>query len=684
MVSRLGLALLVCACAAHALLAQAPQQPTFRVQVDAIEIDASVTDARGNVVTDLAQDDFEILENGRAQTITSFGLVNIPRVSAQRPLFAANTIEPDVQSNNLGEGRLYVIALDQVAGAQILRTRRFVRRFIEQYFGPNDLGAVVFLGRADHSKAQGLTNNPRLLLQSVDAFTGGFAQEAAPTPSAAMPVLQGGGGAPSFGSTSIESTERNFRLREAMGSFRQVVEYMATVHGRRKALLLFSQGYSKEIYRAIDYRGGTLTLAEEDMHRAITTATRNNVVVYPIDPRGLAEDGGLAESDTGPSTDPAERLDASIGRLEARQSLVAIANATGGFALSNSNSFENAFDRIVQENSIYYVLGFSSTNDRRDGRFRKLDVRVKRPGLIVRGRTGYMAPMRNERPPDPPKPATNVSVAVSEALRSTVPVNGLPIKVFAAPFKGGDRNATVVMAVEVDASKLGLVEQDGIHAGMLEVSYFAIDMRNRITPGQTQTARLTLRAETYPQVIKTGMRMLFEKEFAPGRYQLRIAAGNGQSTAGSVVYDLDVPDFSKEPLVLSGVTIGSAATARIFSMNTKTAFASTLPGNVTATREFDPGDVIGLYVEAYENVKNATPHTVTFTAELRADGGTAVRKVSEDRSSTELQGKRGGYGFNAQLQLTDVAPGIYVIHVEARANTGDRPTVGKDIHIRVR
>jgi VWFA-related protein len=681
MVSRLGLALLVCACAAHALLAQAPQQPTFRVQVEAIEIDASVTDARGNVVTDLTRDDFEILENGRPQTITSFGLVNIPRVSPERPLFAANTIEPDVQSNNLAEGRLYVIALDQVAGEQILRTRRFVRRFIEQYFGPSDLGAVVFLGRADHSKAQGLTNSPRLLLQSVDSFTGGFGGEPL---SAAMPGGGGGatGGSPPF--TDPNNMDRNIRLRESMSSFRQVVEYMATVQGRRKALLLFSTGYPADIYRVIDYRGGTLDLAEEDMHRAITTATRNNVVVYPIDPRGLTEDGGLAESETGPSTDPNDRLQASLVRLEARQSLVAIANATGGFALSNSNSFENAFDRIVQENSSYYVLGFSSTNDRRDGRFRTLDVRVKRPGLIVRGRTGYIAPMRNERPPDPPRPAANVSVEVSEALRSTVPVNGLPMKVFAAPFKGGERNATVVMAVEVDASKLGLVEKDGIHAGTLEVSYFAIDMRNRITPGQTQTARLTLRPETYPQVITTGMRMLFEKELAPGRYQLRVAAGNGQNTAGSVVYDLDVPDFSKEPLALSGVTIGSAATARIFSMNTKTAFASTLPGNVTATREFENGDLIGLYVEAYENLRNATPHTVTFTAELRAEGGTAVRKVSEDRSSTELQGKRGGYGFNAQLPLNDVAPGLYVIHVEARANTGNRPAVSRDIQIRVR
>ena len=71
------------------------------------------------------------------------------------------------------------------------------------------------------------------------------------------------------------------------------------------------------------------------------------------------------------------------------------------------------------------------------------------------------------------------------------------------------------------------------------------------------------------------------------------------------------------------------------------------------------------------------------SAELRAEGCTVVRKVSEDRSSSELQGKRGGYGFAAQLPLNDVAPGIYVLHVEARVNAGNRPTVSKDIQIRV-
>jgi hypothetical protein len=151
-----------------------------------------------------------------------------------------------------------------------------------------------------------------------------------------------------------------------------------------------------------------------------------------------------------------------------------------------------------------------------------------------------------------------------------------------------------------------------------------------------------------------------------------------------VVYDIDVPDFTKEPLMMSGVAIGSTATSQITTVNAKTPFASTLPGNVTSTRVFDAGDRLGLYTEIYETLKGGAPHTVALTAQLRAEGGTVVRSVSDERSSTELQGTRGGYGFAAQLPLNDVAPGLYVIHVEAQVNAGNRPTVSRDVQIRVR
>src|SRR5215510_922653 len=176
MTRRIVVALVAVILASHALLGQTSPQPqaTFRVRVDAVEIDASVTDAAGNPVPNLTADDFEILEDKKPQTITSFTVVNIPAERLERPQFAGRAIEPDVQTNQQPEGRLYVFVLDDVAPDQALRTRRFLRRFIEQYFGANDVAAVSFLGLARAASAQSLTSNPRLLLESIDSFTGGF------------------------------------------------------------------------------------------------------------------------------------------------------------------------------------------------------------------------------------------------------------------------------------------------------------------------------------------------------------------------------------------------------------------------------------------------------------------------------------------------------------------------------
>ena len=147
---------LLIASATTALIGQTPQrsEPTFRVQVDAVEFDAFVTDAQGKPITDLAVEDFEVFEDGKPQTVTSFALVNIPIERSDRPLGAPAPIEPDVQTNDRDEGRVYVIALDEVSGEQALRTRRFLHRFFERYFAAHDVAAVVFLGRTNTANTQ--------------------------------------------------------------------------------------------------------------------------------------------------------------------------------------------------------------------------------------------------------------------------------------------------------------------------------------------------------------------------------------------------------------------------------------------------------------------------------------------------------------------------------------------------
>jgi hypothetical protein len=362
--------------------------------------------------------------------------------------------------------------------------------------------------------------------------------------------------------------------------------------------------------------------------------------------------------------------------------LRALADVTGGFALTNSNSFDQAFDRIVRENSSYYVLGYTSSNDRRDGRYRRLQVRVKRPGLQVRSRGGYLAPLGKERRTPEPKRTTPLEASVTTAVGSPVATPGIPLRVFAAPYKSAQGEATIALAFEIDGASLSLADRNGTMVGGVEVGYLASDAQNKIHPGEYHIANLSLPPNEYDKLRRGGLRVLSEMRLPRGRFQIRVAVGDRTGKSGSVVYDLDVPDFARGALTMSGVSLTSKALSGMKTMRPKEPLRGMLPGPITASREFDGGDTLTLFAEVYENASRA-PHKIDLLAELRAEDGRQFGRVTEQRSSTELQGKAGGYGFTPMLPL-DVAPGRYLIHVEARSSIGDRAMVSRDILIRVR
>jgi hypothetical protein len=185
--------------------------------------------------------------------------------------------------------------------------------------------------------------------------------------------------------------------------------------------------------------------------------------------------------------------------------------------------------------------------------------------------------------------------------------------------------------------------------------------------------------------VKTrGFRIVSQLDLPPGRYQLRVALANRSGKAGSVVYDLEVPDFSASPLTMSGVAITAASAAEVVTVKPKDPLADFLPAPPTSAREFARGDVLALFAEFYENQRNIPEHRLDFKAELRAEGGRIVREVADQRSSTELGGGAGGYGFAPRLPLDGIEPGLYVIHVEGQSRAGAQPVVSRDIQIRVR
>jgi VWFA-related protein len=673
MKSRAVATLLALAVSVHGLLGQ---QPTFRAQVDLVEIDAVVTDAQGNPVTGLTADDFEITENGTAQPIAAFSTVDIPIERAERPLFSPTAIEPDVQTNQGPEGRVYVIALDDIHPTLALRTRRFMRRFLEQHFGTNDVAAIAYLGQGA-GNSQDFTSNRRVLLNALDRFTGGFPGESAPA----------GATPPDGGTLSASQTagasEARFALRGRMKSFRDIAEFMARIPGRRKAMVLISTGATLvDMVGVVDYNGGTMDIELADAHVAMQAASRGNVAIYPIDPRGLSPDGGSGESEAGPTQEALQT--ASLNRLAETANLRMLAEVTGGFAFVNQNNFDQAFTRLVRENSAYYILGFYSTNERRDGRFRKVEVRVKRPGLEVRARSGYVAPTGRVPPPAPATPARALTPATSDAFAHPIAQRGVPLKVFAAPYKGADKNASVAIVISVDPSGLDLVEKDGVFAGELEIATGATSGKGKVISGEYHIARLALKPDTMGRAKHEGVTVLTELRLPPGRYQIRAAVGNRMNKAGSVVYDIEVPDFSKGPLVMSGVALTSKAASFALTVRPKDPLRDFLPGPATSIREFDATDTIALFAEVYENLRTRAAHTLDLKATLRADDGRVIRTVSEQRSSKELRGSAGGYGFAPELSLEGAVPGLYVIHLEAQANIGERPTVSRDVQIRIR
>lgn len=682
MTSRLVTAL-VCATLAAAgvsALAQAPQQPTFRAGVEIVEVQAVVTDAQGNPVDGLTQDDFEVIEGGKPQAIAAFSAVNIPIERLDRPLYSPTAIEPDVLSNQGDEGRIYLIAFDEMAPQYALRTQHLLRQFIERHVGANDRVAFGYFGTGAR-ESQEFTSNKRVMLEALRKFTGGIPGEAP----MAVPISnpETGQALPTNLSDSSIETEARFKLRGRMKAFRDMVEFLSTIPAQRKALLFLSTGIGDAVSAVIDYQGGVMPIELEDAHVAIRAAATGNVAIYPIDPRGLQADGNgeftSFEEAQSAATPAATRLaEISNARM--------LAETTGGFAFINQNTFDQAFTRLVRENSSYYVLGYYSTDDRRNGRFRRLQVRVKRPGLQVRARSGYLAPRgrpadaRDTRRSEKPSP---LSPSTATALANGVPSRGLPLQLFAAPFKGSDRDATVALVLTVDVAALELTEKDGVFNGRLEMTSAATDNRSRMIGGEYHTMTLNLKPDTMARARVTGLQVLGEVKLPPGRYQVRAALGNG-TKAGSVIYDLDVPDFSRQPLTMSGVALTSRLLANAPTLTPKNPLRDFLPAPPTTTREFSADDTIVLFTEVYDNLKTPAAHTVELTATLRADDGREIRSVSDERSSSELTGGTGGFGFRADLPLEGASPGLYVIHVEARANIGDRPVVSRDVTIRVK
>src|SRR5947208_4518946 len=578
------------------------QQPTFRVRVDYVEVDVVVTDRQGNLVRDLKKEDFQVLEDGKNQAINTFTFVDIPVERADRPLFQESPIEPDVKTNEKPfDGRVYVMVIDDLHTrfGRSVRVKAAAKQFIERRLGANDLMAIVHTAGGSDT-GQEFTSNKRLLIAAVDKTSGRKLDSATANKTREFnntrDLRQQGDPL-----NDPEDAERGFNARNTLDTLRNVADWFGSVRGRRKAILFVSEGIDYDIYDMIAGNGSnhhSASMVMDSTRDAISAATRSNVAIYGIDPRGLTDLGD--ESIEIQSYPDDTSLGIGSGSLQnelrlAQDSLRVLSDETGGFAVVNKNDFATAYQRIVEDNSSYYVLAYYPP-DPRPGRLHKIDVRVTRPGLTVRARKGYVTPKKadavttaNTKGPSTPE--------LREAIDSPLPVSGLTLHVFAAPFKGAAPNASVLFGVEMRGRDLQLAQN-----AKVMLSYVAIDQNGKIKGGNTDSMTMpALKPETKARIEQTGLRMLNRLDLPPGKYQLRVAAHDANGgNVGSVQYDLTVPDFQKAPFSISGLALTSGQGSAVATVRPDEQLKQVLPGPPISLRKFAQNDEVVVFAEVYD------------------------------------------------------------------------------------
>ncbi|RPI55546.1 MAG: VWA domain-containing protein [Acidobacteria bacterium] len=724
---------------------QGPPSITFQVEVNYVDVDVMVTDEQGNFISDLAREDFEVFEDGKPQKVEMFSYVEIPIERDQRFALEDRPIPVDTHSNRQPfSGRLYVIVLDDldVSAMRTAQVRKSAKEFVDRYMGANDIAAVIHTsGRTD--AAQEFTGNKQLLHAAIDKFVGRRMrsltierldayyqrlsqlyndQSTSSDESNNQPPESTDPG----GHSRLEPTdfERGYRAVGVLDTLRYTAEFLTSVRGRRKAVLFFSEGID---YPITDSFGGhsasDVIRATQD---AITMAARANVNYYTIDPRGLVgmtnefmemQGGGSPEMAGAPAmrtpgTNAAMTgiLGGTNGVFNAQSELMAelmlsqgslreLAEQTGGIASVNTNSLTTTFDRIVQANSRYYVLGYYPPTHPRDGRFHKIEVRVKRPGLRVAARRGYASPRgrtaeerkrddearraREARRPN----ADKTSAELRNVLTSPLQQGGLTFSVQAAPFKNTQKEASVALAIEIDGNRLPYSppNEKGLVTNKIELSLFGLNDGGKALAGTRSELDLTLRPETRDRVNKYGVRVNPRISLPPGRYQLRVGAREmlGGLT-GTVFYDLTVPDFRKEKLMLGGLLLTTASSQETPSIQPDPIVSKLLPAAATSRREFPRGDLLALYTEIYDNISARQPRTIDVGVRLLSEDGKEVY-ASRDELTNGPKGTEKPweiYGYAKQLQLKDVPPGRYMLRVEAqvRGNVEDaKPAVRESL-----
>ncbi len=629
--------------------AQAPQNPdapppavrgadVIRLGVDLVRVDATVTDARGQHVQDLTAADFELLQDGRPQTISTFDYVRLraPELPLDAVLRPANPGPTRPLAPHEVRRTIALIVDDlRLSLESTARVRAVLQRFLDTQMQPGDLVAILRTG-AGMGALQQFTSDRRALQAAADSVRWNLS-----------------GRVPAFQSMELDPLDefRSEVLRAGtLGAVSYVIRGLSELPGR-KSVILLSDGFSLR-----DSDGHHLRVLAA-LRSVVDASNRAGVVVYGIDMRGLVATGPTASE---PAPSNASRK--SLALRETQEGMAVLAAETGGLFIGNVNDLSAGLGRVLSDQQGYYLLGYvpeKATFTGPNARFHALRVNVKRPGLRVRSRSGFFS-------------------VSDELVRARRPANRM-VAAVTSPFAGGDIRlrlssffghhhkvgAFVTSVMHVDARDLTFAEAaDGMRTSEVEVLAMTFGENGQVADQTGRRHTFTLTARGYERALSAGLVYHLQVPLKlPGPYQLRVALRDvAGDRIGSASRFIDVPDVKKGRLTLSGLLIqgveqrvGQAVATGDADDDTRDA-PSTL-----AVRAFRHGSDASYLCSVYNARRgpDGLPRLET-EARLYRDGvevfRTAVRNTIPVPANTEPL-------VGGVLHLTDTPPGDYVLEL---------------------
>jgi VWFA-related protein len=566
---------LALAVTARALLAQqaapAPQTPVFRSSVNLVLVDVVVRDKKGVIVKGLTTDDFELYEDGKKQQIVSFAFeqvannakpiesatmlstaaANSPAVATAgaRPAPAATTPQPDVPTDPLTSdevaGRRLITLLFDTSSMQpedVQKAVESAQKWVNEEMSPADLVAVATIG----SSLQVLTDFTSVKERVTTVLSGlsGADGTAVADVDASTASTDDANNTASDNSATVDASAQEldtFNNDVRLRAIKTLADALSPLQ-QKKAILYFSSGMQ---------RNGNDNQIE--LRAAVNAAVRANVQIYPVDSRGLQAvvPGGSARqaSRGGTSAFSGQAVARQFTQLQAQQeTLTTLAADTGGTAFTDSNDFGEAFTKAVADISSYYILGFDSTNTAKDGRFRRITIKLK-PKLDakVEAREGYYADRDFSH-----TAKADREVQLQEQLMTQIPATDVPMFVTAGWFRLAADKYYVPISLAVPGSAVPL-SSDKV---TLDVVGFIRDERNfpvgRIR-GTITVPPASANALSSRQILyQTGVTL------PPGRFSVKLAVReNTTGQMGTFETAIVVPELKQAPVKVSSLVLST-------------------------------------------------------------------------------------------------------------------------------